>query len=328
MSGKELVSVIVPVYNVEEYLPRGLDSIAAQTYRDIEVILVDDGSTDTSGSICDDYCLKDSRFRVIHQENKWLAEARNTGIAAATGSFLMFVDSDDAIHPRMIERMLKVLRESGADFVMCGHRHVSPPSFSPFEEFDDEIRFEAIESKEFARRLLLEMGVDSPYGLSWNKLIPRELAGGMRFDDIYANEDVSYSLRLALRCAKVALVEDRLYDYTKRDTSIMHAPDALDKWRYNHTIMRARCLDYIPESETELRGCSLSKMYRRILSSRSSLKETKFEAEYNKLVDEIVAKTRKEFFGHPGISLREKIVFRLFWPLPSVARLFMRLLGN
>ena len=112
---KSLVSIVVPVYNAGRYLPRCLDSIAAQTYGDIEVILVDDGSTDSSGSICDRYCTRDGRFRVIHQENKWLAEARNAGLSAARGDYVYFVDSDDWIHPQAVETLLAAIGKTGCE---------------------------------------------------------------------------------------------------------------------------------------------------------------------------------------------------------------------
>lgn len=277
MSVSALVSIIVPVYNMENYLLRCLDSIAAQSYKNIEVILVDDGSTDSSGMMCDDYCLKDNRFRVIHQENKWLAEARNTGLAASKGDFLMFVDSDDAIHPRMVERMYGVFLQSGGGFVICDHREVNLDSINLFEDLSDSVDFEVIPTREYVRRLVFEAGKNSEFGLSWNKFIPKSLDEGFRFDNIFANEDVTYSLRLALRCKRVAYVRDQLYDYSLRGESIMHAAGALDRWRYNHTAMRMKCLEYIPEDEVEMRGYALTKMYRRMISSRFSLRGTEFE---------------------------------------------------
>ncbi len=328
MSVSALVSIIVPVYNMENYLLRCLDSIAAQSYKNIEVILVDDGSTDSSGTMCDDYCLKDNRFRVIHQENKWLAEARNTGLAASKGDFLMFVDSDDAIHPRMVERMYDTFLRSGAGFIICDHREVDLDNIIPFEDLPDNVDFEVFPAGEYVRRLVFEAGKNSEFGLSWNKFIPKSLAGGLRFDNIYANEDVTYFLRLALRCKSVAYVRDQLYDYSLRGDSIMHAAGALDRWRYNHTLMRMKCLEYIPEDEVELRGYALTKMYRRMISSRFSLRGTEFEGNYEELVKDIVTSTRKEFLRHKGISLIEKVSFLFFWNCPKLGRLIYKTIGN
>ena len=110
------ISVIVPVYKAEAYLHACIDSILSQTFSDFELILVDDGSPDNCGAICDDYAARDSRVRVIHQENQGQAAARNRALAAAKGEWVCFVDSDDAVHPQMLERLRQAAAESGADY--------------------------------------------------------------------------------------------------------------------------------------------------------------------------------------------------------------------
>lgn len=112
---EELISIIIPVYKVEKYLPRCIESVAAQTYKNIEIILVDDGSPDRCPEICDEYARKDSRLTVIHKENGGLSDARNAGIEAAHGRYIGFVDSDDYIHPDMYKELYTVLMEERAD---------------------------------------------------------------------------------------------------------------------------------------------------------------------------------------------------------------------
>ena len=119
---QDLISVIVPVYKVEKYLKRCVDSILAQTYPCLEVILVDDGSPDGCPAICDEYAREDRRVRVIHKENGGLSDARNAGIDAAKGKFLGFVDSDDYVHPRFYELLLQALKGEGADIAGCDVR--------------------------------------------------------------------------------------------------------------------------------------------------------------------------------------------------------------
>ena len=121
---QDLISVIVPVYKVEKYLKRCVDSILAQTYTCLEVILVDDGSPDGCPAICDEYAREDRRVRVIHKENGGLSDARNAGIDAAKGKFLGFVDSDDYVHPRFYELLLQALKEEGADIAGCDVKKV------------------------------------------------------------------------------------------------------------------------------------------------------------------------------------------------------------
>ena len=115
-----MISIIVPVYNVESYLRKCLDSILAQTYRDLEILVVDDGSTDGSGAICDEYAGKDDRIKVFHTENKGLSCARNLGLDSANGDWIGFVDSDDWIELDMYEVLLRKAEKTGADVVECG----------------------------------------------------------------------------------------------------------------------------------------------------------------------------------------------------------------
>ena len=116
----ELISVIVPVYNVEDYLCQCLDSILRQSYKNLQIILVDDGSTDQSGKICDEYGKKDKRIEIIHKANGGLSDARNVGLASATGKFIAFVDSDDYIADTLYETLLGKIRLSNAPIAMCG----------------------------------------------------------------------------------------------------------------------------------------------------------------------------------------------------------------
>ena len=129
------ISVIVPVYNVEIYLHRCVDSILAQTFTDFELILVDDGSPDNCGAICDEYAKKDSRVRVIHKENGGQSSARNRAIEAAQGEWIHFVDSDDLIHPQMLEILYRAAQESGANISACSYTEaedVENSFFAPY----------------------------------------------------------------------------------------------------------------------------------------------------------------------------------------------------
>lgn len=119
-----MISVIVPIYNVEEYLPACIESILNQTYKDFEILLIDDGSTDNSGKICDKYAGKDKRCIVIHQQNKGLSGARNTGLDNVKGEYISFIDGDDYIHPQMFEILYKEIEKENYDFAMISHKKV------------------------------------------------------------------------------------------------------------------------------------------------------------------------------------------------------------
>lgn len=121
---EDLISIIVPVYKVENYLSKCLDSMICQTYKNIEIILVDDGSPDNSGKICDDYAKKDSRIKVIHKENGGLSDARNAGLKIATGKYIGFVDSDDYISVEMYEKLYNQAKKEDADIACCNYYRV------------------------------------------------------------------------------------------------------------------------------------------------------------------------------------------------------------
>lgn len=217
-------SVIVPIYNMESLLPRCLDSLAAQTLRDLEIICVDDGSTDGSGGIVRKYASGDSRFRLITQENSGRAEARNAGIRAAAAPYLGFADPDDYVEPDMYERLYRLAEESGADMVQC--------SYSPF------LPAESGESRGMAEEKLLHIentacdGVftekgeifrlfleDRITGVVWSKLFRRLLPGcsaplEVRLPSSFTSgEDTLYVSRAIARCRSVALTSEKLYHY-------------------------------------------------------------------------------------------------------------------
>lgn len=219
-----LISVIVPIYNMEPLLPRCLDSLAAQTLRDLEIICVDDGSTDGSGGIVRKYASGDSRFRLITQENSGRAEARNAGIRAAAAPYLGFADPDDYVEPDMYERLYRLAEESGADMVQC--------SYSPF------LPAESGESRGMAEEKLLHIentacdGVftekgeifrlfleDRITGVVWSKLFRRILPGcsaplEVRLPSSFTSgEDTLYVSRAIARCRSVALTSEKLYHY-------------------------------------------------------------------------------------------------------------------
>lgn len=209
------ISVIVPVYKVEKYLSSCVDSILAQTFTDFELILVDDGSPDNCGVICDEYAAKDIRIRVIHQENQGPSCARNTGINAARGNYLCFVDSDDLVTPDYCRVLYELLTESEADFSVCGVcRFRDGDTPEPVHEEDPG----RISSVEF---LKMQLQRQSEFGV-WNKLFRRELFEMIRFAEGKLNEDVIFSADLLSCCPNGAIFSGKqLYFYRQREDSIV-----------------------------------------------------------------------------------------------------------
>lgn len=209
------ISIIVPVYNVEKYLKKCIDSILQQTFKDIEIILVNDGSTDNSGVICDEYIDKDPRIRVIHKENGGLAHARNTGLDIAKGNFVGFVDSDDWIDPIMYETLYYLCREQNAQISTCLIRNYRKNQKERRKKYVSKIK--VFNSKE-AIYSLYNGGLS---GFSaCNKLYKRTLFANVRFPNGRVYEDAAIMYRLFDCASKVAFIDVPLYNYNYRDQSI------------------------------------------------------------------------------------------------------------
>lgn len=216
-----MISVIVAVYNIEKYIAKCIESIINQTYKDLEIILVDDGATDSSGQICEEYAKKDSRIKVIHRVNGGLSAARNTGIEWAHGDFIAFVDGDDWIEPTMYEEMINQALEKKADFVACRYRciykdYVIDGSTDAVIVFEKPLSM-LIKYLEEDEKVLIQHA-------AWNKLYHRDLLGEERFPEGKWYEDVVFSAKILSKVHKGVYVDHALYDYVcEREGSIMNA---------------------------------------------------------------------------------------------------------
>lgn len=208
-----MISVIIPVYNVESYLRKCLDSVIGQTYRDLEILIVDDGSTDGSSRICDEIASTDNRVHVIHQSNKGLSEARNSGICASTGSYIMFVDGDDWIESSTIECLLQACIDNNADASCCGH----------YKEFADRTTVHPVvaEKKVFEGDEIVAPAMRGSFThYAWEKLWKRDLFKDCWFPSGMQFEDVATTWKLLLKCHRVVCIPNVLFHYTYRKNSI------------------------------------------------------------------------------------------------------------
>ncbi len=209
-----LISVIVPVYNVQQYLHKCIDSVLAQSYTNLEILLIDDGAKDNSGAICDEYALRDSRVRVIHKENGGLSDARNKGIEEAHGEYLGFIDSDDFIDFDMYEVLYNTLKKHDADMSMCGVYELYEGQEA---EQVSEIRDFAC-SPEEAMKIVIDGQINYAYAV--NKLYKRELFDEIRYPVGKIIEDAFVILFLLEKTSRVALTNARKYYYFHRENSI------------------------------------------------------------------------------------------------------------
>lgn len=215
------ISVIVPVYNVRKYLKKAIYSIINQKYRNLEIILVDDGSTDGSGEICDEFKKIDDRIVVYHKENGGLSSTRNYGMKKATGDYVIFIDSDDYIHQEMIFSLYEERKKVDADVSVCGIMNVYNTKEIP-QCNDTEQNF-VYNQKEFLKELLI--GEKIP-GSICNKLLKREIAEKLSFTEGKIYEDVFYHLEL-IKLAKTYVITTKPYYY------YYHRSDSITTEKYN-----------------------------------------------------------------------------------------------
>lgn len=216
-----LISVIVPVYNVERYLEKCIKSICLQTFSDLEIILVDDGATDRSGAICDEWAMQDPRIRVIHKQNGGLSDARNAGINIASGGWYMFVDSDDTITPDTIERMYQAATEHNCEMAVCNMVRIyddgaTEPFYAPARALtvlDGQQRFETLKQPS-----------------ACNKLFRADLFQDVRFPKGKFYEDTFVYHILAHRANRIVLTGHDGYFYLSRRESILGQPKYTDRY--------------------------------------------------------------------------------------------------
>lgn len=234
-----IISIIVPIYNVEKYLSQCLSSILAQTYTNWECILVDDSSPDNSVAICADYVARDGRFKLLRRPNGGVSTARNAGLEIARGNYIYFVDPDDYLEPRTIERMISVMKEYDADVVETGYDRVYTHFSKPRHLVSGATVFN---QEEIAMCMLAERAIPC---YMWNKLFKREVINtpfpvNHTFEDMYV---MSFWVK---DMHKMVIIPDILYNYRQRAQSIMHSDYANNRLQYlESTIKLANALETI-----------------------------------------------------------------------------------
>ncbi|HHU22355.1 MAG TPA: glycosyltransferase [Clostridiales bacterium] len=235
-----LFSIVVPVYQAEHYLDKCISSVLAQTLDDWELILVDDGSRDKSGRICDNYASKDPRIIVIHQENSGVSEARNAGIARATGSFLAFLDSDDAFEPQMLEKLYAAVRDGGADSGACGHFREYPGGAREIEAAAMATGvYDGPEIMDGIVRPLLRDRVEGDRllnGFVWRFCYDMRIVkeNGLRFSGAYLEDEV-FLIEYFCLSKRLAVIDDPLYCYLQNPYSVTkkYMPDFLETFMHS-----------------------------------------------------------------------------------------------
>lgn len=219
----DLISIIIPVYNVESYLHDCLNSVAAQSYPHFEVIMVDDGSTDTSGQICQAYADKDSRFKVLHQANAGAANAKNAGLELANGAYIAFIDSDDWVEPNWLAKMITAAKKTDADVVECSFHMEYANRFEPGNDPKTFVSAQ-FEADDYLRHYLHLWTC----ALFWNKLFKASMLSNVRFRmERRCVDDEFFTYKAVTGANRVVRISDCLYHYRQRRSSVMQKKETL-----------------------------------------------------------------------------------------------------
>ena len=317
------ISVIVPVYNCENFLQKTVDSIVSQSYKNLEIILVDDGSTDSSPEICDKWAEKDSRIKVIHKENGGASSARNAGLDIASGDYIAFVDGDDYIDHDMYEIMLSHILHYGADAASCGM--VRENKNAPDEEWGSaDAEVEIVDNIELLKMVGQASGIlpVSPC----NKLFSKSAVGEIRFDTRFKYaEDVLFNYFVSKNINKMVSQNAARYHYVSNDSSASHK--TFDEQRFDeHKVMDIILADAADNSDL-LNYCiqgDVLKSFRTIKRMMVSNNETdKFKEIRNRII------SNKNVIFHSGVfsgATKFKTVF--LWLFPNLYKKFIAAYGK
>ncbi|HEL2592909.1 TPA: glycosyltransferase family 2 protein [Streptococcus suis] len=269
---KPLISIIVPVYNVENYLDECIQTVLAQTYSNWELLLINDGSTDSSGTICDDYAKGDERIRVIHKNNGGLSDARNAGIDNCTGEYITFLDSDDGIREDFLETCLTTAIQHDVDIVI-GHFFIwdeNQQTFYYFVEQSQKDTIELISAQEALNRQVVWKNFNTaPFVVAWGKVFKATLFNTIRFPKGKVFEDEYTIHKALLKSDSVALINKEFYMYRRHGNSIMTSDFSLSKVLNNIEALEERIVDLVlAKKDTEL---VRQKLYNILLHTKHEL---------------------------------------------------------
>lgn len=302
---EDLISVIIPVYNVEQYLDRCLQSVVNQTYKNLEIILVDDGSTDASATICDNWKEKDSRVFVLHQENAGASSARNNGLQYAKGAYLTFIDSDDWVEADMLEYFMKQIVSKEADMVISD---VYPCK---------KEKLEVWVQKRCLEYFFRTRGEGDTHSV-WGRLYKKEMLDDFRFLEGRMNEDVLATYEFAIRCKKAIYTSKTFYHYEKNIEGVTHSPitrkklDLLYVWDLVYEQVKVQvpdCIEYCKMNMLRARFTLLCQMKRNGIDKR--------DAELNEKKKEIKKELKKGYWKlmrwKMPISRKVALIFGIYY---------------
>ena len=296
----DLISVVIPVYNVKKYLNRCIDSVIRQTYKKIQIVVVDDGSTDGSDKICDEYLRTDKRIQVIHKANGGLSDARNVGIKKAEGKYITFIDSDDEVTEDYIEFLYKLIKKMNADMSICSHvdifcRRNKRHDWGTGEEC-------VVNKKEVLEKMLYKEGFDVS---ACGKLYPLELFSNINFPKGKLFEDAATTYKLIDQCNMVALGLQGKYLYYIHPESIVNSDFSKEKLDLNFAT-EEMCA-YIEKKYPDLKNATERRRLYAAFSSLNQLYKNKnIDRKAEKFLLDIIKKYRWSVLKNPRANVIDK----------------------
>lgn len=289
-----LITIIVPIYKVEKYLEKCIDSILNQSYKNLEIILVDDGSPDNCPQICDEYAKKDDRIIVIHQKNGGLSNARNSALDIAKGEYIGFVDSDDYIAKDMYETLYKAIKDNNAQMSICDFYNINEKGDYVENERQAEIEenIKIFNKREAIKEMLIDKNIR---GYVWTKLFKKECFKQLRFPDGKNYEDVAISIKCFEKADKIVYINKKEYYYLHRDDGIDHTKTEKN---VNDAIQIAyERYKYVKERYPEMKQYNVYALIVRLLSTYRHVKRMNYmNLYYCQEYLDIIEELKKEFW--------------------------------
>lgn len=325
----ELISVIVAVHNGEGHLLRMLDCVERQTYSKLEIILVDDGSTDSSGRICDDFAKRDTRCKVIHKPNGGQGSAKNAGQKVATGTFLFFPDSDDTFNLDIVRILHEAItKDPSYDIAMCGMEQINgwvsdntPPALS----------VDGIPTFEYTRDSLIRglfEGPDDRFVFGWNKLYRKELLENLWCGDYPRHQDFDFNFRAFLRTKKAVFVDLKLYHWVQWGGSKTHQSNTWDLYYKSRTAILYNNWAQLTPENNKYEHYLLDALYRAMVFWEEWCRKSGNFPEVKAFCDDYQTKTRNAYVKNKKIRLSRKVFCLTMLAFPRLSHLVMKLTHN
>lgn len=310
---EEKISVIIPIYQVEKFLNKCIESVISQTYKCLEILLIDDGSKDNCPKICDQYAKEDKRIKIIHKENGGLSDARNMGIKNAKGDYIFFLDSDDWVDQRIISHLYMLIKKYDADIAECQYEKVYKEDAIINNEDKEEIK--VYTPKESLENLITERSGNRV--VSWNKLYKKKLFNQIEFPMGKIHEDEYTTYKLLYQCKKIVVTNLKFYYYRQRENSIISEkfnPKRLDVIQAYEEKLEF----YKKKNEIELYQKEIPKFLYILLNCYYNSKKAKFNKEIVKNIKDKYRKIYREYKKIKSNNIKERVKYGLIYIIPDL----------